>query len=274
MSAPWYLGRLAAFDLETTDKDPQEARIVEAYIGEVGGGLPPVDRTPLLVDPGVEVPAEATKIHGHTTEYVREHGVEAAHGVNVVATAVAGVLAAGVPLVGHNISYDLTVLERESARYGLPPLAERVGGEVRPVIDTYVLSKHLDRRRRRVSEEQGAHTLKTCAQTFGFRWVDKEAHGARYDALMAARIAWRMGVVAHWPLKQRPRLSSRSDERHLFDDLATDPLTLHAHQQRWAAEQAADYQRWLRSPKAREKQDPDAVVSGAWPIQAAPALTP
>lgn len=99
----WHLQRLAPFDLESTSANPEDARIVEAYIGEVGGGLPPVDRGPLLVDPGVEVPAEATKIHGHTTEHLREHGVEAAHGVNIVATAVAGVLAAGVPLVGHNI---------------------------------------------------------------------------------------------------------------------------------------------------------------------------
>ena len=275
MTAPWYLGRLAPFDLETTAPNPEEARIVEAYVGYVGGGLEPIDREPLLVDPGVEVPAEATAIHGYTTEHLREHGDPADAGVYIIATAVADAIRTQVPLVGQNIRYDLTVLERELARYEYPSLAELAGRPISLVIDTLVLSKYLDRWRRRVSAEQGAHVLKTTAQVFGVAWVDEEAHGARYDALVAARVAWQMGRIAHLPLAQRPRvLSGRDDRRHLFDDLAVDLPTLFASQQRWAAEQAASYQEWLRSPKAGEKRDPDAVISGEWPIQAAPALTP
>lgn len=265
MTTPWPLLRMAPFDLETTGTDPEEARIVEAYVGHTGGGMEPLDRDPLLVNPGVEVPAETTKFHGFTTEHVREHGVEAAYGVGVIAEAVAEAISLGIPLVGHNIVYDLTVLHRECTRHGLPTVQERTGGHLGPVIDTQVLSKHVDPWRPRVSEEQGAHVLKTCAQVFGVQWVDKEAHGARYDALVSARVAWWMGLFAFKPERRR-RLSGREDLRHLFNDLAVDLPILHASQKRWKAEQSASLQNYLRSAKAGEKRDPDAVVPGEWPM--------
>jgi DNA polymerase-3 subunit epsilon len=267
----WHLGRLAPFDTETTGTDPHEARIVEAYLGQVGGGEDPIDRGSLLVNPGVEVPEDAVKIHGYTTEHLREHGMPAADAVPRIATAVADVWAKGIPLVGHNIRYDLTVLNAELIRHGERPLLEWCGGAYGPTIDTFVISKQVDRWRRRVSEEQGAHVLKTCAAVFGVPWSDADAHGARYDALIAARVAWRMGAIAAMPLHDRPRIQAgRGDDRHLFDALAVDLPTLHARQERWAAEQAASYQEWLRSPKAGDKRDSEAVISGAWPIEPAP----
>lgn len=270
---PWHLGRMATFDTETTGTDPHQARIVEAYLGMVGGGEAPVDRAPLLVNPGVEVPEEATKIHGFTTEHLREHGAPAAETIPRIATAVADVWKRGIPLVGQNVKYDLTVLDRELVRHGEPPLIEWCGGAYGPVIDTFVISKYLDRWRRKVSEQQGAHALKTTATVFGIAWNDADAHGARYDALIAARVAWRMGAIAAMPRERRPRIQAgRGDDRHLFDALACDLATLHARQQQWAAEQAASYQEWLRSPKAGDKHDPAAVISGAWPVE--PATTP
>lgn len=271
----WHLERMAPFDLETHSPDPNEARIVEAYLGQVGGGQDPVDRTPMLVNPGVEVPAEATKIHGFTTEHLREHGTPAAEAIPRIASGIIATWNDGIPIVGHNIRYDLTVLDRELVRYGEPPLIKWAAGELGPVIDTLVCSKRLDRWRRRVSPEQGAHTLKTCAQVFGIPWVDADAHGARYDALISARVAWRMGAIAHMPSADRPRVQAgRKDERHLFDELAVDLPILFASQQRWAAEQAASYQEYLRSPKAGDKRNDNAVIDGSWPIQAAPAHQP
>jgi DNA polymerase-3 subunit epsilon len=266
----WHLERMAPFDLETHSPDPNEARIVEAYLGLVGGGQDSVDRKPLLINPGVEVPEEAAKIHGYTTEHLREHGMSAEDGVSRIISAVLEAWQAGIPLVGANVSYDLTVVDREAVRHGFSPLIDLAGGTFGPVIDTYVISKHLDRWRARVSPEQGAHTLKTCAQVFGIAWVDADAHGARYDALIAARVAWRMGSIAAMPREDRPRIQAgRRDERHLFDDLAVDLPTLFASQKRWAAEQAASYQQFLRSPKAGDKRNDSAVIDGSWPVQAA-----
>lgn len=269
----WHLGRLAALDFETTGTDPNEARIVEAYLGMVGGGEDPVDRKPLIINPGVPMPEEAAKIHGFTDEFLQANGMPAADGIGKIVTAVKAVWEQGIPLVGHNIGqYDLTVLDREMIRHGFGPLIDLCGGTYGPVIDTRTISKYLDKWRRRVSEEQGAHALKTCAQVFGIPWVDKDAHGARYDALIAARVAWRMGSIAAMPREDRPRIQAgRGDDRHLFDALAVPLSDLFASQRKWAAEQAASYQEWLRSAKAGEKRDENAVISGAWPVEPAPA---
>jgi DNA polymerase-3 subunit epsilon len=268
----WHLGRMAPFDLETTSADPNKALIVESYLGYVGGGLEPVDHEPLLA--AVEVPDEAAKIHGYTTEYLAEHGDPAEHVVHATAERVADAIRERVPLVGHNIRYDLTVLDRECRRHGYPTVEDRTGGVIGPVIDTFVISKYLDKWRKKVSAEQGAHVLKTCAQVFGIPWNDADAHGARYDALIAARVAWRMGAIAAMPREARPRIQAgRGDDRALFDALAVDLPTLFASQKKWAAEQAASYQEWLRSPKAGDKRDEQAAISGAWPVEPAPAHT-
>jgi DNA polymerase-3 subunit epsilon len=275
MSGAWHAGRFAALDFESSGVDPNEARIVEAYIGLVGGDQPPVDRRPLLIDPGVPMPEEAAKIHGFTTEFLRQNGMPAAEGIGKVVAAVKAVWAEDIPLVGHNIGgYDLSLFNAEMVRHGFGPLIDLMGGTYGPVIDTRVLSKHLDKWRPRVSEEQGAHALKTCAQVFGVTWVDEDAHGARYDALISARIAWRMGTIAALPREQRPWIqASKRDERHLFDDIAVPLPELFARQRRWAKEHAASYQEYLRSPKAGDKRDDAAVIDGTWPVQAAPSTT-
>src|SRR5699024_4019489 len=61
---PWHTGSMVGFDLETTGKNPHEARIVTASIVL----LDPQGRTRAhaewLLDPGVEIPAEAAAVHG------------------------------------------------------------------------------------------------------------------------------------------------------------------------------------------------------------------
>lgn len=267
----WHLERLCPLDTETTGVDPETARIVEAYIGQVGGSQAPVDPQPILINPGIEVPAEAAKIHGYTTEYLREHGAPAAESIDVFAGRAASALLAGVPLVGHNIRYDLTILDRECRRHGLPTLAERTGGIEGPILDTQVLSKHVDPYRRRVSETQGAQCLKTCCQAFRVGWVDEDAHGARYDALASARVAWRIGSIAAMPRQDRPTFSASRD---LFDDVAVDLVDLHAAQVKWAAEQDAGLAEYFRKQAMRARTADEQLdlhrradsITGHWPI--------
>ncbi|MFI7468206.1 exonuclease domain-containing protein [Nonomuraea sp. NPDC049646] len=270
----FWTGRLACLDFESSGTNPHEARIVEAYIGLVGGGQPPADRQPLYINPGVPMPAEATEIHGYTDDFLQANGMQPVEGIGRIASAVKAVWADGIPLVGHNIGgYDLTLLNAEMIRHGFGPLIDLTGtGSYGPVIDTKVLSKQLDKWRPRVNADQGAHALKTCAQVFGIPWRDEDAHGARYDALISARVAWRMGTIAALPREQRPFVqASKRDERHLFDALACDLGTLFDRQREWAREQAASYQDYLRDPaKSKDKHNPAAVIDGTWPV-AAPA---
>lgn len=111
MSIPWHTQRLAALDFESSDKDPETARIVTCALILVGGGLD-TDKREWLLNPGVPQEPGAIKVHGITDEYAAEHGMPAEQGVGEIAKAIAEVVASGVPVVGHNIGIDVEELHR------------------------------------------------------------------------------------------------------------------------------------------------------------------
>jgi DNA polymerase-3 subunit epsilon len=51
-------------------------------------------------------------------------------------------------VVGFNVQYDLSILDAELARHGLPTLDQRLPDGVRPVVDPLVLDRHLDKYRK------------------------------------------------------------------------------------------------------------------------------
>ncbi|MFI9600368.1 exonuclease domain-containing protein [Streptomyces sp. NPDC052043] len=256
----WHLGRLAAFDLETTGVDVEVDRIVTAALHALGGGEAGESHE-WLADPRIEIPAEATAVHGITTERARMDGDPADMVADQVAAFLAVQVRDGVPVVGHNAPYDLTLLDRELRRYKLPTLAERIGDRPLHVIDTRVLDQHAVPYRKRVSETQGARQLITLAQFYGLEWDDEAAHGCSYDALIAARVAHRIGTLAHTRRRDWPErvLAERRLRFNAFRDLTL--AELHALQIDLAAEQAAGLQKHFH------KTDPNAVVDGAWPLR-------
>lgn len=277
MNAPWHTQRLAALDFESSDKDPETARIVTCALILVGGGQPTNTRTWLL-NPGIPMEPGAIAVHGITDEYAAEHGMPAAQGVAEIAQAISEVVAAGVPLVGHNLGgYDLNLLDRECIRHCGAGLVEVLGRTLDRVLDTMVLDRHCAPYRRRVSETQGPYQMRTTAETYGLVWDESSAHGAAYDALQSVRAAYRMGVIAHTPAEQRPEwvqaLRNWRGPYERFDDLAGVTVEeLHRRQIGWAKADAASYQAWLRNKeKAGEKYKADAVIDGRWPLRPAAA---
>lgn len=255
----WHQGRLAAFDLETTGVSVENDRIVTAAVYGLGGGEP-VEPHDWFVDPGVEIPAEATAVHGITTEEARTKGEPAPGAVDYIAEVLAGYARAGAAVVGHNVTYDVTLLDRECRRHGVPTLHARLGLHPLYVIDTRVLDTHALPYRRRPSKTQGARQLVTLAQVYGLPWDDEAAHGCSYDALVAARIAYRIGTLAHTPREDWPEQIATA-RRPRFGEFADLTLgELHARQVTLAAEQAAGLQQHFR------KTDPQAVVDGSWPL--------
>ncbi|MEU0675432.1 exonuclease domain-containing protein [Streptomyces sp. NPDC006172] len=256
----WHLGRLAAFDLETTGVDVENDRIVTAAVYGLGGGEP-VEPHDWFVNPGVEIPAEAARIHGITTEEAQTKGEPAPGAVDHIADVLAGYARGGAAIVGHNVAYDMTLLDRELRRYELQTLQARLGLHPLHVIDTRVLDKHADTFRKRPSETQGPQQLITLAQVYELPWDDDNAHGAAYDAVVAARVAYRIGTLAHMPREDWPE-RIRQIKRPRYGDFCGLTLAeLHARQIDLAAEQAAGLQAHFR------KSDPNAVVDGAWPLR-------
>ena len=158
-----------------------------AAVSVVGGGLPAENHS-WLVDPGIEIPAGATSVHGITTERARKSGRNAADAIGEITAVLASQILQGIPVVAFNARFDLTLLDREDRRYGLRPLIDRVGGrDGMLVIDPYVLDKHFDRYR------PGKRTLGAVCGHYGVRL--REAHTANADALAAARLAYRLGAT-------------------------------------------------------------------------------
>ncbi|WP_312180895.1 3'-5' exonuclease, partial [Arthrobacter sp.] len=227
----WHELPRASFDLETTGRDPQEARIVTASIILVDSAGEILRHHEWLVDPGVEIPEEAAAIHGISTERARADGLPSKDAVGQIIQVLQDTFAAGTPVLAFNAAYDFTVLAREAARTGLSAPAPF------PVIDPFIMDKQADRYRR------GKRTLTAMAEHYGVAF--ENAHTSAADVM--ATLAVGAAMARSFPL------------------LAQEASSLHQLQTGWAAEQAASFQAYLR------KRDPDAVIDGTWPVKAAPA---
>jgi DNA polymerase-3 subunit epsilon len=154
------------FDTETTGVRVHQDRIVTAALvtRQADGS---VSERGWLIDPGVEIPANASAVHGITTEHAREHGAQPAQALEEIAAAI--VADAALPIVAFNASYDLAILDADLTRHGLATLVERLGRPVAPILDPLVLDRGADRFRRgkrtlgdlvehyRVGDGQGLH---------------------------------------------------------------------------------------------------------------------
>lgn len=194
----WGTGTLYGFDLETTGGDPFTDRIVTATVVKVVDGQL-VDKRDWLVDPGIEIPEAATKIHGITTEQARSEGQPPATAVVDIVNIVAGVLRSRSPLVVFNAAYDLTLLSAECQRHGSVSLADVVahdgdGGSVgdgpwQTVIDPMVLAKGLEHVIRRKFVKGRKFTLGDLCGRYGVTLDEADAHTSTGDALAAAQLA-------------------------------------------------------------------------------------
>lgn len=229
MASAWF-DRLGVFDLETTGIDVETSRIVSAYVGVIDGSGAVVEASEWLCDPGVEIPEQASAVHGITTQRARDEGRPAREVVQEIINAVNGIFERELALTVFNASYDLTLLDREARRYGLEPLRA-----TSPVVDPLVLDRAVDRYRK------GKRTLEAAAITYGVELAD--AHDAGADAVAAGRVAQALGQ--RYPT-----------------ELGTDAVALHEKQVAWSAEQDANFADYMR-----RTHNPDFVSNrGGWPL--------
>lgn len=230
----WADGVLCGFDTETTGTDPETARIVSAAImlDSPGSGKRLVKSW--LANPGVDIPLEATAVHGISNEQAQKQGQNPGAVVTGVLAALAGIREryGQVPLVIFNAPYDLTVLERESRRNGIPVPAPFPAGL--PVIDPLVCDRKLDPYRR------GWRTLTAVAAAYGV--VMSGAHTADGDTLVTVRLARAMAA-------RFPRFGS------------AEPSSLQTMQRQASRDWAAHFQDY------RRKADAEFVCDGSWPYR-------
>lgn len=233
---PWHKGVLVAFDTETTGINTALDRIVTACVLTI---TPPksIAEKNWLIDPGIDIPEAASKIHGITTEKARAEGTDPAVALLEIVNALRHAWEAGWALVGQNVMYDLSILDMELARYGLGSIHSHGGPGM--VVDTLAIDRLVRPKWR------GKRRLEDLAQAYA---VDQDpAHNARGDAITAARVAFMQA------------------ERFPFD-VQLDLHELMDRQQRAHRAWAEEFGAYLRS-----QQRPDDVQRD-WPYRPAAAL--
>lgn len=232
----WHLGPLSPFDLESTGVDRREARIVTGYVATILGrdaGRAVRPGAHVLLNPGVPIPPEATKVHGVTDEEAQAKGWPPREGVDSLAEAVSRSLLAHIPVVGFNLAYDFGLLHHECLRWDLPTVGERLGftrdAMVGPVVDAHVLDKFVDPYRkgsRKLDDSKGPGV----ATHYGVP-LDN-AHAADADAIASVRVAVAIA-------ERNPGIANMS----LID--------LHRAQKTWRADQMVSLQRYFREKKGQ-----------------------
>ncbi|HWV83755.1 MAG TPA: DUF294 nucleotidyltransferase-like domain-containing protein [Hyphomicrobiaceae bacterium] len=110
-----------AIDTETTGLDVRTARLIQFGAVRIrAGAVQPSEQMTRLIDPGVDIPAEASKVHGITAR-----DVVGAHDFATFAPDMEAFLG-GAVLIGHTISYDIAILKREYEAAGRPWSPPRV----------------------------------------------------------------------------------------------------------------------------------------------------
>ena len=170
--------RMLAFDLETTSANPKEARIVTSALVRIDGR--DVQKVEHLADPGIEIPQEATNVHGITTEKARAEGRPHEEVLKDTVEAIKAAWEDGLTLIVYNAAFDLTVLRSLTGDF-------TVTG---PVYDPYVIDRVSDKWRK------GKRTLGAVCEHYSVKLGN--AHEATADALAAARVAWKQ-VRQHYP---------------------------------------------------------------------------
>jgi DNA polymerase III subunit epsilon len=259
----WHTGPLLAFDLETTGPLPDTARIVTAFAGRLGTWPDAADTwagdwsSEWLADPGVPIPQAATDVHGITTEHARQQGRPAGPVVFEIAALLTDAADKGIPVVGHNVAFDLTIVDRECRRHDveIPPWDRLL------VVDTMVLDKHVWKYRK------GSRRLVDVAATYGVP-IKGDAHDAAADAMAAARIGYRIAQIGATPMHERAPEHRANDWKGMpaqrFEDAVAPADQLHHWQRIWAADQAESLEAHFR------KTDPEATVDREWPIRPLP----
>jgi DNA polymerase III subunit epsilon len=175
--ARWTSGEVLAFDLETTGIDRFNDVPVSYALALVRAGIV-VHSWSGLIDPGREIPVEATEVNGITSERARAEGMPLDMAVAVITDTIVAAGRRGVPIAGMKIDYDLTMVDTQARLWWGHGLSEL--GWNGPVLDVSVIDRHVD------PDRQGPRTLTNLCEHYGVYLG--QAHDAWADAVASAGV--------------------------------------------------------------------------------------
>jgi DNA polymerase-3 subunit epsilon len=179
----WPTGEVLGLDFETTGIDRfNDVPVSYALVSVVDGVV--VRSWSGLIDPGRNIPAEATAVHGITTERARHEGMPLHAAISLVSDAVVAASERGTPLAGMKLDYDLTILETQARDlFGSGPIEQ---GWCGPVLDVGVIDRHFD------PDREGRRTLTDLCCHYGIEMG--QAHDAAADATASIEVLFALAV--------------------------------------------------------------------------------
>jgi len=177
----WSYEKLVGFDLETTGLDIKSAIPVSyAFCTFKGRSLEQEEEH--IIDPGIEIPKEASKIHGITTEVASQSDLKLKVAIGHIYHTIIRLAEDQVPLVGMNLTYDLTIVELLSRKLLGKSLSEAKWNG--PAIDVLVIDRFKDKNR------AGSRNLVALCHHYSV--LNRRPHQASSDAVSACEILFQM----------------------------------------------------------------------------------
>lgn len=175
-----------AVDVETTGLDFQSDRIIEIGAVKFIGGKPAGEFS-FLVNPGITIPELITDLTGITNADIAPAPKFSTLAANFLA------FVGDLPVAGHQVTFDLTFINKELERAGLHAIGEQS-------LDTVLLSKIVLESGMRFSLKSVSNSLEVT--------LDK-AHRALYDAKATGEIAVLLvPKIAELPMRVRQTMAA------------------------------------------------------------------
>lgn len=215
------------WDVESTGIDVFNDRIVQLFAATADENGDLIDTWEFFIDPGIEIPEEASAVHGFTNEFLAEHGEKPEDAFNTLWHLFSR--HRNLIQVAFNMNYDLSILDAEMKRHGISESFGSWFAENGRLVDGIVIDRYKDKYRK------GKRTLAAQADYYGVSYDPDELHNARADVELTAKV-----TVA------------------ILNKYGT-PTT--AEQAEWREEWRKGFEEYLR------RSDPSAVVEVGWPLR-------
>lgn len=162
------IGLTSVIDTETTGLDPKKDRVISfGHVRMVDGKI--TEKIEWFFNPGdVPIAPEAMKVHGITPEFLVDKPPIKGYLLKIVELMVESIVC------GHNIKFDIDMINAELARHRYPPLEQFIAGKFDTMHDS----------RKRWPGK--AASLDALCERVGVSTAHREKHGALTDAVLCA----------------------------------------------------------------------------------------
>ena len=206
---PHYL----VFDTETGGTDVDNDPILQCFVMITDArGEEIASREWFIYDPERPGSPEAAEVHGFTTEFLAENGIDPVAALEDIR----GWLLDHRDLtwIAYNASFDLSILNAEFKRYGVTDKFGDFVENMATLYDPIILSRTHDK------YKKGGHRLETVAKRYGIEFDPDEAHSAVYDVKKTAEVAVKLAEKYGIPSKEEQKTMFRTwavDTTAFFD---------------------------------------------------------